>query len=159
IVVAAKGGLDQASLEQRFPRTAEIPFSSERRRMTTLHKDRGQSVAYSKGAADVVLDGCTYWVGSSGESLLTPSARDRVREVEQRMARDGLRVLAIARKQAARLSDAEEHMTLLGLVGIMDPPRPEAREAVHTCQRAGIWPVMITGDHPVTATTIARELG
>jgi Ca2+-transporting ATPase len=90
---------------------------------------------------------------------LTPSDRDRLREVEERMARDGLRVLAIARKHAATLTDAEQHMTLLGLVGIMDPPRPEAREAVHTCQLAGIRPVMITGDHPVTATTIARELG
>jgi Ca2+-transporting ATPase len=106
-----------------------------------------------------VLDGCAYWLGPSGESLLTPSDRDRLRGVEERMARDGLRVLAIARKHAATLTDAEQHMTLLGLVGIMDPPRPEAREAVHRCQHAGIKPVMITGDHPVTATTIARELG
>lgn len=159
IVVAAKAGLEHASLEQRFPRIAEIPFSSERRRMTTLHTETEQAVAYSKGAADVILDGCTYWVASSGESLLTPSDRDRLREVERRMASDGLRVLAIARKHAATLSNAEEHMTLLGLVGIMDPPRAEAREAVHTCQHAGIRPVMITGDHPVTATTIARELG
>jgi len=75
------------------------------------------------------------------------------------MASDGLRVLAIARKHAATLTDAEHHMTLLGLVGIMDPPRPEARDAVRTCQHAGIRPVMITGDHPVTATIIARELG
>jgi Ca2+-transporting ATPase len=159
VVAAAKAGLDQASLEQRFPRTSEIPFSSERRRMTTLHADAGASLAYSKGAADVVLDGCTYCVGASGESLLTPSDRDRLRDVEQRMASDGLRVLAIARKHAATASDAEQHMTLLGLVGIMDPPRPEARAAVHTCQHAGIRPVMMTGDHPVTATTIARELG
>jgi P-type Ca2+ transporter type 2C len=159
IVVAAKSGVDQASLAQRFPRTAEIPFSSERRRMTTLHEDVGQSVAYTKGAADLVLEDCRSWVSSSGESRLTPSDRDRVREVEQRMASDGLRVLAIARKQPASLADAEQHMTLLGLVGIMDPPRPEARTAVQTCQHAGIRPVMITGDHPATATTIACELG
>jgi Ca2+-transporting ATPase len=159
VVAAAKAGLEVASLERQFPRTAEIPFSSERRRMTTLHTDAGASVAYSKGAADVVLEGCTYWVGRSGESLLTPSDRDRLREVEERMASAGLRVLAIARKHAATLTDAEQHMTLLGLVGIMDPPRPEARDAVRTCQHAGIRPVMITGDHPATATTIARELG
>ena len=159
IVVAAKAGLDHRSLDQRFPRTAEIPFSSERRRMTTLHTDTDQSVAYSKGAADVVLEGCAYWVGSSGESLLTPPDRERLGDIEERMASDGLRVLAIARKHAASLTDAEQHMTLLGLVGIMDPPRPEARAAVHTCQHAGIRPVMITGDHPATATTIARELG
>ena len=159
VVAAAKAGLELASLERQFPRTAEIPFSSERRRMTTFHMDAGASLAYSKGATDVVLDGCAYWLGPSGESLLTPSDRDRLRGVEERMARDGLRVLAIARKHAATLTDAEQHMTLLGLVGIMDPPRPEAREAVHKCQHAGIKPVMITGDHPVTATTIARELG
>ena len=159
VVAAAKAGLELASLERQFPRTAEIPFSSERRRMTTVHTAAGTPVAYSKGATDVVLDGCTYWVGPSGESLLTPSDRDRVREVEERMAGDGLRVLAIARKRAATLTDAEQHMTLLGLVGLMDPPRGEVREAVHTCQHAGIRPVMITGDHPVTATTVARELG
>jgi len=159
VVAAAKAGLELASLERQFPRTAEITFSSERRRMTTFHTDAGASLAYSKGATDVVLDGCTYWVSPSGESLLTPADRDRLRGVEERMARDGLRVLAIARKHAATLTDAEQHMTLLGLVGIMDPPRPEAREAVHRCQHAGIKPVMITGDHPVTATTIARELG
>jgi Ca2+-transporting ATPase len=159
VVAAAKAGVDHASLERDLPRRAEIPFSSERRRMTTLHADAGASLAYSKGAADVVLDGCTYWVGPSGDSLLTPTDRDRLRDVEQRMAGDGLRVLAIARKHAATLTDAEQHMTLLGLVGIMDPPRPEATEAVRTCRHAGIRPVMITGDHPATATAIARELG
>jgi Ca2+-transporting ATPase len=159
VVAAAKAGLDHASLQPQLPRTAEIPFSSERRRMTTLHQDGRASVAYSKGATDVMLDGCTYWVGPSGESLLTATDRNRLRDAEQRMASDGLRILAIARKHAATLTDAEQDMTLLGLVGIMDPPRPEAREAVRTCQHAGIRPVMITGDHPVTATTIARELG
>jgi len=159
VVAAAKAGLELAALERRFPRTFEIPFSSERRRMTTLHADAGTSLAYSKGATEVVLDGCTYWLGPSGESLLTPSDRDRLREVEERMASDGLRVLAIARKHDASVMDAEQHMTLLGLVGIMDPPRAEARAAVHTCQHAGIRPVMMTGDHPITATTIARELG
>jgi len=159
VVVAAKAGLDQASLEQRFPRIGEIPFSSERRRMTTLHTHAGRSLAYSKGAADVVLDSCSYWVDACGEASLTPSDRHRVQEVEQRMASAGLRVLAIARKTDATLNDAEQHMTLLGLVGILDPPRPEARAAVHTCRHAGIRPVMITGDHPATATTIARELG
>ena len=157
--MAAKAGLEQGSLERQFPRTAEIPFSSERRRMTTLHASEGTSVAYSKGAADVIVDGCSHWMAESGETRLTPSDRDRLRDVEERMASDGLRVLAVARKTAQSLADAERHMTLLGLVGIMDPPRPEARAAVETCQHAGIKPVMITGDHPATATTIARELG
>lgn len=159
VVVAAKAGLDHVAAERQCPRIAEIPFSSERRRMTTIHADSGGSVAFSKGAADVVLGGCTAWFGSHGESPFTSSDRDRIREVEQRMAADGLRVLAIARKYSATVTDAEQRMTLLGLAGIMDPPRPEARQAVHTCQHAGIRPVMITGDHPMTATTIARELG
>src|SRR4030095_10866922 len=78
---------------------------------------------------------------------------------ERRMAADGLRVLAISRKSAASLADAEQHMTFLGLVGIMDPPPAEAKSAVHTCLNAGITPVMITGDHPVTARAVATELG
>jgi Ca2+-transporting ATPase len=90
---------------------------------------------------------------------LTPSARDALVVVERQMARDGLRVLALARKRADSLVDAEGDMTLLGMVGMMDPPRPEARTAVHTCQQAGVVPVMITGDHAVTAATIAREVG
>jgi P-type Ca2+ transporter type 2C len=159
VVVAAKAGLESGVLRRQYPRTAEIPFSSERRRMTTLHASAELSVAYSKGAADVIVDGSTRWVTGSGEPLLTASHRDRLRDVEERMAGEGLRVLAVARKHTTSLTDAERHMTLLGLVGIMDPPRPEARAAVETCQHAGIKPVMITGDHPATAKTVARELG
>jgi Ca2+-transporting ATPase len=159
VVVAAKASLDQAFLEQQFPRVAEVPFSSERRRMTTLHESSGMSVAYSKGAADVIFDGCDSWMSESGEALFTPSVRRFLEANEQHMASDGLRVLAIARTFVQSLTDAEHHMTLLGLVGIMDPPRPEARAAVLTCRRAGVRPVMITGDHPSTARTIAAELG
>jgi Ca2+-transporting ATPase len=159
VVAAAKAGLDQESLAQQLPRVAEIAFTSERRRMTTLHRTAGAPVAYSKGAADVIVGGCRYWHTAAGPALLTPADRDRLGQVEQQMASAGLRVLAAATKSAATLTDAERHMTLLGLVGMMDPPRPEARAAVRHCQHAGIRPVMITGDHPITATTIARELG
>jgi len=159
VVVAAKASLDQATLANQYPRVAEIPFSSERRRMTTLHEWSGTSVAYSKGAADVVLDGCSRWMGDAGEAPLSPSARRIVERAEQQMAADGLRVLALARKFTDSIRDAERGMTLIGLVGIMDPPRPEAQAAVKTCQRAGIRPVMITGDHPATAASIAREIG
>jgi P-type Ca2+ transporter type 2C len=159
VVAAAKVGIDRTSLDQQFPRTAEAPFSAERRRMTTLHESAGTSVVYSKGAADVILDGCTSWLSESGDALLTPSVRDTLQGLEEQMASDGLRVLAIARKYARSLTDGERRMTLLGLVGIMDPPRQEAAAAVRTCQQAGITPVMITGDHPVTATIVARELG
>ncbi len=158
-MAAAKAGLDQAVLDQQFPRTAEIPFSSERRRMTTLHRSAASSVAYSKGAADVIVEGCTCWMSNSGEARLTSAVREAFQDVERRLARGGLRILAIARKRADSLADAERDMTLLGLVGIMDPPRPEVAAAVQTCRRAGITPVMITGDHVLTATAVATELG
>jgi Ca2+-transporting ATPase len=160
LVLAMKAGLDPASLNQREPRIAEIPFTSERRRMTTVHQAAdGGSVAYSKGAAEEVLAGCTGQRRSGRDIELTASDRERVRAVEQRMAADGLRVLALARKTGATVEASESGMTLLGLVAMMDPPRAEAREAVRTCKAAGIRAVMITGDHPLTASTVARELG
>jgi Ca2+-transporting ATPase len=159
VVLAAKAGLEQSAIREAHPRTAEIPFSSERRRMTTLHKVGADSVAYSKGAADVIVDGCSNWESEDGEVPLEPEDRERLHEIEDHMAGDGLRVLAIARKKAESLNDAERGMTLLGIVGIMDPPRREARAAVETCLRAGVRPVMITGDHPRTAKTVAREIG
>jgi P-type Ca2+ transporter type 2C len=160
LVLAMKAGLDPASLNQREPRIAEIPFTSERRRMTTVHQAAdGGSVAYSKGATEEVLAGCTGQRRSGRDIELTASDRERVRAVEQRMAADGLRVLALARKTGATVEASESGMTLLGLVAMMDPPRAEAREAVRTCKAAGIRAVMITGDHPLTASTVARELG
>jgi len=159
VVVAAKASLDRATLTEQYPRVAETPFSSERRRMTTLHARSGTWVAYSKGAAEVVINDCSRWMGDPGEAPLTPSVRHAFQDTEQQMAAEGLRVLALARKLTDSIGDAERGMTLLGLVGIMDPPRPEAGAAVETCQRAGIRPIMITGDHPATAANVARELG
>ncbi len=158
-VAAAKAGLNQADLNQQQPRVGEIPFTSERRRMTTLHTTSSGSVAYSKGAADEVLGGCTSQLRSSGEVPLTDTGREDIHAIERRLAGEGLRVLAIARKSSASLEDAEQQMTLLGLVAMMDPPRAEARDAIQVCEAAGIRAVMITGDHPLTASTIARELG
>ena len=159
LVAARKAGLDPDHLAEEEPRTAEIPFTSERRRMTTLHTTAAGVIAYSKGAADEVLAGCTTQWRSGLDAPLTPSDCERIRAVEHRMAGEGLRVLAIARKNSASLEDAETGMTLLGLVAMMDPPRPEARDAVQVCEAAGIRAVMITGDHPLTASTIAKELG
>ena len=128
--------------------------------LTTLHRAAEQEqVAYSKGALEEVLAGCSSWQGANGAPPLGDNDRARFRAAEQRMAADGLRVLAVAEKRHATLTDAESDMTLLGLVAMMDPPRAEARAAVDTCVTAGIRPVMITGDHPLTASTIARELG
>jgi Ca2+-transporting ATPase len=159
VVAATKVGLNPVELNAQEPRTAEIPFTSERRRMTTLHTTASGVVAFSKGAADEVLASCTSQLRSGEEVPLTEPDRERIRAAEQRMAREGLRVLAVARKSRTSLEDAEREMTLLGLVAMMDPPRAEARDAVQVCEAAGIRPIMITGDHPLTASTIAGELG
>jgi Ca2+-transporting ATPase len=158
-VAAAKAGLDPAAVNRREPRTGEIAFTSERRRMTTMHAAAAGMVAYSKGAADNVLASCTRQLRQGSDTPLSDSDRERIAAVEHRMAGDGLRVLAVARKSHPSPEDAESDMTFLGLVALMDPPRPEARAAVEVCEAAGIRAVMITGDHPLTASTIARELG
>jgi P-type Ca2+ transporter type 2C len=159
VVAATKIGLRPADLNSLEPRVAEIPFTSERRRMTTLHSTRGGSMAYSKGAAEDVLASCTGKLSADREIPLTEECRAQVLAVERRMASEGLRVLAIASKPGASIEDAEREMTLLGLVGMMDPPRLEAKAAVDVCSSAGIRAVMITGDHPLTAGAIAREIG
>ncbi|HXF97948.1 MAG TPA: cation-translocating P-type ATPase [Gaiellaceae bacterium] len=159
LVAAAKVGLDREELERRCPRVAEIPFTSESKRMTTIHETPEGRLAYQKGAPEVVLAACTRVLGPSGEEPLDPAKRDALAEVARAMAGDALRVLAVARRREATLENAERELTLLGLVGMLDPPRPEAKPAVETCLQAGIRPVMITGDHPLTAQAIARELG
>ena len=159
VVAAVKVGLKPDELNAREPRVNEIPFTSERRRMTTLHTTAAGGMAYSKGAADEVLASCTTQFTSDGDVPLTDACRDSIRAVESGMASEGLRVLAVARKTSTSVEDAEREMTLLGLVGMMDPPRAEARAAVQVCAAAGIRPVMITGDHPLTASAIAREIG
>jgi Ca2+-transporting ATPase len=159
LVAAIKAGLDPEALNSGEPRVAEIPFTSDRRRMTTLHGAAPDLVAYSKGAAEDIIAGCNRQFLAGAAAPLTAADRDWFRDVEHRMAADGLRVLAIAMKPAASPPDAESDMTLLGLVAMLDPPRPEARLAIETCKQAGIRAVMITGDHPLTARTVAQELG
>jgi len=159
VVAAEKAGLSKRELDEQVPRVAEIPFTSESKRMTTLHQTDSGTVAYSKGAPEVVLASCTRQLTTDGEVALDDAARDRVLETAQELAAEALRVLAVARRDDAAVDDAERELTFLGLLGMIDPPRPEAAEAVATCRRAGIEPVMITGDHPLTAQAIARELG
>jgi Ca2+-transporting ATPase len=159
VVLARKLGIDPDALAVDSPRTSEIPFTSERRRMTTLHETPRGAIAYTKGATEEVLSICVAHRSDGVTQTLDEDARACIRAMEQRMAGDGLRVLAVAEKPGATLATAEQAMTFLGLVAMMDPPRAEAREAVHTCAAAGIRPIMITGDHPITASTIARELG
>ena len=160
VVAAAKAGLHKPELDQRFPRRHEIPFASETKRMTTLHEraERGL-VACAKGAPEVILASCTARRTATGEVPLDEAHRQAILEAARRMASDALRVLAVARKDDATPEDAERDMTFLGLVGMIDPPRAEAKDAIHTCGQAGIRVVMITGDHPVTAQAVADELG
>jgi Ca2+-transporting ATPase len=163
VVAAAKAALVKADLEQQAPRTGEIPFTSETKRMTTLHAVPEGTVAFSKGAPEVILASCTHLLawenGVLRDQSLDQAARDRVLEAARSLADQALRVLGVARKSGASLENAERGMTFLGLVGMIDPPRPEAREAVRKCGEAGIRVVMITGDHPLTAQAVARELG
>ena len=158
VVAAAKAGVRKSELESQFPRVQEIPFTSETKRMTTLHATREGVVAYSKGAPEIILASCTQLAGANGDAALDGAGQAALREAGQAMASDALRVLAVARKRDATVDSAESGMTFLGLIGMSDPPRPEAVEAVESCRVAGIKPVMITGDHPLTARAVASEL-
>jgi Ca2+-transporting ATPase len=159
VVAAAKAGVRREEAAAELPRVDEIPFTSEAKRMTTLHRTRDGVVAYTKGAPEVILATCTRALSDSGEAPLDDAAREALLGAAQELAGEALRVLAVARRADATHENAERELTFLGLVGMIDPPRPEAKEAVDTCRHAGITPVMITGDHPVTAQAIARELG
>jgi Ca2+-transporting ATPase len=127
--------------------------------MTTLHRGPEGSLACSKGAPEILLESCSRVLTAEGEVPLDEPAREAIRESAQEMASEALRVLGVAEKRVASLAETEKDMTFLGLVGMIDPPRPEAKPAIETCQRAGIRAVMITGDHPVTARAVAKELG
>jgi Ca2+-transporting ATPase len=161
---ALGAGLDRSALERELPRVGEVPFSSERGMMTTLHRRGAGAVAFTKGAPERVLERCTRALGPEGDVPFDTAAAAAAGE---RMAEDGLRVLALASRSFAELPataagdpDALEHeLCFLGLVGMLDPPRPEARAAIAECRGAGIEVVMITGDHPATAGAIARQLG
>ncbi|MDZ7652482.1 MAG: cation-translocating P-type ATPase [Burkholderiaceae bacterium] len=149
VVAAEKAGLHKPALDLQCPRVDEIPFDADTKRMTTLHSVDGHSVAYVKGAPEVIVAACA----------LDGAARAAALEAARVMAEQALRVLALARRLDARRDQVDGGLTLLGLVGMIDPPRPEAKAAVEACERAGIRVVMITGDHPQTAAAVARELG
>ena len=163
VAAAVAQGLDIRDLRLRLPRVAEVPFDSERKRMTTLHREpNGNLLALTKGAPEAVLPACRSLCTSMGPVELPEAA---VLEAASSMAATGLRVLAVAQRQTAEvppeddLESLEQDLSLVGLVGLLDPPRTEAEEAIRTCRQAGITPVMITGDHPLTARAIAVRLG
>ncbi|KAB2891683.1 MAG: cation-translocating P-type ATPase [Desulfobulbaceae bacterium] len=159
VVAAAKAGLAREDLTDRFPRIGEIPFSPESKRMTSLHRTAKGLVAYTKGAPEVILPSCTRLSMPEGEMELDDAERRRISGKAQVMAAKAMRVLAVAMRRQASREIVEDGLVFLGLVGMIDPPRPEARAAVETAAAAGIRVIMVTGDHPQTARAIAGELG
>jgi Ca2+-transporting ATPase len=159
LVAAAKAGVHKAELDERHPRVDEIPFTSETKRMTTLHQTEDGTVACAKGAPEVLLPSCSRRWTAAGEVPLDEAGREAILRVAREMAGEALRLLAVAGRSEATRERAEEDLVFLGLAGMIDPPRLEVKDAIRTCEEAGIKAVMITGDHPETAQAIARELG
>ena len=153
VLAAMRNGILKDEIEKKYPRLAEIPFDSERKMMTTINNIDGKNVVIVKGAIDSVSTRCT-----SGDV-------QKGREIAEEMGSSALRVLAVAYKEIQKIpatldpAEIESGLTFLGLVGMIDPARPEAKESVRLCRQAGIRPVMITGDHKLTAAAIAREVG
>ncbi len=164
VVAAAKFGLQIHEVRLAYPRFEELPFSSERKRMTTVHsRNRSERIAFMKGAPELVLDRCATILEDHQPIALTPAKRAEIMKQNEAMAADALRVLAVAYRDVdpgCRMceEDLELDLVFLGLVGMIDPPRQEAIEAVKTCKEVHIKPVMITGDHKLTALAVAKEL-
>jgi Ca2+-transporting ATPase len=166
LVMAAKAGFWRERLEQKEPRLAELPFDSDRKRMTVLHKlPAGNIAAYVKGAPDSIVELCTHTYQAGAAVPLSPGDKRAILAHNEMMAEGALRVLAFAYRELPENmiefheEEVEQKLVFLGLAGMIDPPRPAAVSAVKTCHRAGIKVVMITGDHPLTAKAVARELG
>ena len=170
---ASENGFTKEKTENKFPRIAEIPFDADRKCMTTFHsissdlsgsspESEDSVISFTKGAVENIIERSADIITSQG---LKHIDSEKIESMNKRMAAEGLRVLCIAMKKWKRLPDdksyenVESELTILGLVGMIDPPREEAREAVSLCKTAGIKPVMITGDHPITAMAIAQRLG
>ena len=173
LVAARKAGLRPETLDARLPRVGEVPFSSERKLMSTIHRDTEQEqrgIVFTKGAPDVLLTRCSFEAVGEERRPLTPARRTEILETNEALAAEALRTLGVAgrwlpedalpRDDTARLDERiEQELVFAGLIGMIDPPRPEAKEAVARAKSAGIRPLMITGDHPRTAVVIAQELG
>jgi Ca2+-transporting ATPase len=170
IVAARKAGLEAEALNARLERVGEVPFSSERKLMSTVHSDaeqEGRLLAFTKGAPDVLLARCTQELVGDEIKTLTEERRAEILKSNEELAGEALRTLAVAFrtlpkdafKQEELDEDVEKDLVFLGLIGMIDPPRREAKDAVARAVAAGVRPIMITGDHPKTATVIAEELG
>jgi len=172
IVLAGKGGVDHEPLSRKMPRKQEFPFSSERKRMSVICENNPELTAqnspylmFTKGSPELILERCNSYQVGEGHNSLTQQQRNQILEQNNQMAASGLRVLGFSYKPldtipAEGSDETTEHdLIWLGLVGMLDAPRPEVREAVRKCREAGIRPIMITGDHQLTAQAIAQDLG
>jgi Ca2+-transporting ATPase len=162
IVAAAKAGIERESLINQSPRISEIPFSSERKKMTTIHNTLKGRIACSKGAPEVILSSCDRICIEGQERELTKQDKQQILGTNKQIAEQAMRVLGMAYKPLSEdesAEQAERGMVFAGLAGMIDPPREEVKEAIQLCNQAGIKSVMITGDHKLTAMAIARELG
>jgi Ca2+-transporting ATPase len=172
LVAARKCGLSSADLDAQLPRVGEVPFSSERKLMSTIHRDTGPEhagIVFTKGAPDVLLARCEFEVFGEGRRPLTATRRNEILKVNEALAGEAMRTLGVAARwleedalaeHTARPDErVEQGLVFAGLIGMIDPPRLEARDAVARAKSAGIRPLMITGDHPRTAAVIAQELG
>jgi len=170
IVAARKAGLEADTLSARLKRVGEVPFSSERKLMSTVHTDAEQQdrlLVVTKGAPDILLASCSHELIGEQTKPLTAARRAEILKTNEELAGEALRTLGVARRSVSKdgfnREDIDQHieqeLVFLGLIGMIDPPRQEARQAVAQARAAGIRPIMITGDHPKTATVIATELG
>ncbi len=165
VVAAVKAGLRETEMRLENPRIEEIPFSSERKRMSTIHQMQdGNRMAFMKGAPEVVLQRCSHILEDGGIREMKEAERDEILKVNEEMALAALRVLGFAYRDCPDPNECTEEylehdMVFLGLAGMMDPPREEAIEAINVCKQVGIRSIMITGDHKLTAVAIAKEMG
>jgi Ca2+-transporting ATPase len=164
LVLGRKAGLDPEALSREFPRVAEIPFSSEVKRMSTFHPGPEGVLMYVKGAPESLLPRADKMLTARGEQSMSRQDREAVQEQAAAMAREALRVLGLAYRRLPAVPDVgseavDPELVWVGLAGMIDPARPEARQAVQQCHRAGIRVIMVTGDHPITASAVAREVG
>ena len=173
VVVAAKAGYQKEGLENEYPRLRELPFDSERKRMSTVHRTpEGNEILFVKGAPDQIIERCSSFRSNSKEKAWSQSLKGKIAEQNKKLASEALRVLAVAYREInsqekeyikenkkLNIEKTESELTFLGLVAMIDPPRKEAKEAVKTCRKAGIRPIMITGDYSLTAQAIADQIG
>lgn len=159
VAAAERSGTDTEKLRRKMPRTDEVPFSSERKMMSVAIKDGDKAITVAKGAPDVLIKHCTDIILNGRKSPMTSALREKILRLNSSLADRALRVIAVAAGDTKNGKPDETGLAFCGLIGMEDPPRKEAYEAVKTCRRAGITPVMITGDHAGTACATAKKLG